>query len=154
MATTAQYEDWLHFVTTDEDQIKFYTEFFNIFLITGVFLEPLIGWLLDWITLNVFQKKYDYQATRAKSLTAAIFMTIASVLACLCSVFQLFDSLGVFTVLYLSCHVLLISFLYSSRYVALVVNTPPGAQGQIIATVRSKILVRLPQCGHFWRFSE
>ena len=61
-------------------------------------------------------------------------MTIASVLACLCSIFQLFDNLGVFTILYLTCHVLLISFLYSSRYVALVVNTPPGAQGQIIAT--------------------
>ena len=135
MATTEQYESWLRFKTKDDEEIKLYTEFYDLFLIAGTFLEPLVGFLLDWITLNVIQRKFDsFNDNQAKSLTSGIFMTVASILACLCSIFQFPEDVGASTVLYLVCHVLLISFLYSSRYVALVVNTSPECQGQIIAT--------------------
>ena len=134
MATTAQYESWLRFKTTDDDEVKLYTEYYDLFLIAGTFLEPAVGFSLDWITLNIIQRKFDYEDKEAKSLTSGFFMTIASILACLCSVFQLPEGVGTSTVFYLICHVLLISFLYSSRYVALVVNTSPECQGQVIAT--------------------
>lgn len=134
MATTAQYESWLRFKTTDNDEVKLYTEYYDLFLIAGTFLEPAVGFSLDWITLNVIQRRFDYEDNEAKSLTSGVFMTIASILACLCSVFQFPEGVGISTVFYLICHVLLISFLYSSRYVALVVNTSPECQGQVIAT--------------------
>ena len=61
-------------------------------------------------------------------------MVVASFFASLCSIFQLFDGLGVSTVIYNLCHVFLIGFLYNSRYMALTSNSSPECQGRIIAT--------------------
>ena len=102
--------------------------------VLSAFFEPATGFMLDYVSVKIFQEKFKFPEKQAHSINSACFMVVASFFASLCSIFQLFDGLGVSTVIYNLCHVFLIGFLYNSRYMALTSNSSPECQGRIIAT--------------------
>ena len=86
-----------------------------------------------WLRVRVCRSNHHVYDLNG-SITSACFMFIGSVCACLCSMFQLFDGVGVSTVFYIISHVCLIIFLYNSRYMSFVSNCGVNVRGRIIST--------------------
>jgi len=134
LATFQQYQSWLRFKTKEEDQIKFYTELYSLISLSEAVLDPAVGFLIDEISSRLGFKSEGKDYDLNGSITSAIFMFIGSVFACSCSVFQLFDGVGVSTVFYIISHVCLIIFLYNSRYMSFISNCGADVRGRIIST--------------------